>query len=261
MTTAFSGSGNIHRSLELLWHGKDRPSRGPKPALSLDQIVDAAVKLADRDGLPALSMRAVATELGVGTMSLYRYVPSKGELLDLMLDHVYAKEDRTEWAKLTDWRATMDWMAHGRWQHCHNHPWLLQVNQARPVLGPNALAGFNFALSVFDRLNLTGREKIKIIMTVDHFVIGMAREFIFQKLAAEQSGLTDKEFWDAQGPILMEALQSGAFPQIASLEKGAFEIDGLEAMEFGLAPILDGIAAFIAKRQAETESSDEPVSG
>ncbi|MGH3426003.1 MAG: TetR/AcrR family transcriptional regulator [Mycobacteriales bacterium] len=249
MTTAYSGSGNIHRSLELLWHGKDRLSRGPKPGLTLDQIVAAAVSLADREGLPALSMRAVAMGLGVGTMSLYRYVPSKGELLDLMLDHVYNKADTSDWVTNAGWRASMERIARGKWALFHRHPWLLQVNQARPVLGPNALTGFEFALSAFDGLDLTGGEKIKIIMAVEHYVTGTARTYIFQQQAAEQSGMTDEEFWEAQHPILLEALRGGAFPEIAGLEENAFVIGGEEALEFGLVPILDGIAAFIAGRK------------
>ena len=87
-TTEHSGSGDVSRSLELLWGLGERPSRGPKPGLTLDRIVTAAVAVADAEGLGALSMRRVATDLGVGTMSLYRYVPGKAELLDLMLDKV-----------------------------------------------------------------------------------------------------------------------------------------------------------------------------
>ncbi|MGH1552145.1 TetR/AcrR family transcriptional regulator [Streptomyces sp. L7] len=83
-----SGSGDIDRTLELLWDTGPRPSRGPKPGLSVDRIVDAAIRIADEEGLDAVSMRRVATDLGTGAMSLYRYVPGKAELLDLMLDRV-----------------------------------------------------------------------------------------------------------------------------------------------------------------------------
>ncbi|WNF28717.1 TetR/AcrR family transcriptional regulator [Streptomyces sp. C11-1] len=83
-----TGSGDIARSLELLWGTGERPSRGPKPGLTLDRIVTAAIAVADAEGLSAVSMRRLSTELGTGTMSLYRYVPGKAELLDLMLDRV-----------------------------------------------------------------------------------------------------------------------------------------------------------------------------
>lgn len=248
MTTAFSGSGNLTRSLELLWRGKDRPARGPKPGLTLDRIVGTAVDLADRDGLAAVSMRSVATELDVGTMSLYRYVPSKGELLDLMLDRVYQSDESTDHAKGLDFRGALEWLAHGTWRLYHRHPWLLQVNQARPVLGPNALKGFNLALAALSAPKLTGTEKIQVIMAVDHYVTGTARTYLFQQQAAEQSGMTDEEFWKTQGPILQQALDTGEFPEVAGLEEDAFAITGEEALEFGLRPLLDGLVALVAKR-------------
>ena len=107
-----SGSGDIVRTLELLWDTGRRPSRGPKPALSLDRIVEAAVQVADADGLEAVSMRRVATELGTGAMSLYRYVPGKGELLDLMLDRVQRPSENP--ADLGDggWRAALEGLGH-----------------------------------------------------------------------------------------------------------------------------------------------------
>ncbi|MGO4423231.1 TetR/AcrR family transcriptional regulator, partial [Streptomyces sp. MCAF7] len=87
-TTEHSGSGDISRSLELLWGTGERPSRGPKRGLTLERIVTAAIAVADAEGLAAVSMRRLSAELGTGTMSLYRYVPGKAELLDLMLDQV-----------------------------------------------------------------------------------------------------------------------------------------------------------------------------
>ena len=72
--------------LQLLWGLQERPRRGPKPGLSLERIVDAAIGLADAGGLAAVSMARVAAELGFTTMSLYRYVPTKDDLLELMVD-------------------------------------------------------------------------------------------------------------------------------------------------------------------------------
>src|SRR5687768_86463 len=123
MTTdgvARSGSGDLNRSLELLWGTGEPAARGPKPGLNLPRIVDAAVALADREGLGALSMRRVAAELGVGTMSLYRHVPGKGELLDLMLDKVGGmNEDPSTWDSITDWRGALEKLARGLWKQFH----------------------------------------------------------------------------------------------------------------------------------------------
>src|SRR5919112_1054849 len=88
VSTEYSGSGDPQRSMELLWGLQQRPKRGPKPRLTVEQIVQAALGVADAEGLAALSMRRVADELGVAPMSLYTYVPSKAELIDVMLDAV-----------------------------------------------------------------------------------------------------------------------------------------------------------------------------
>src|SRR6266699_809038 len=87
----YSGSGDPVRSLALLWRTRERPSRKGKPDLSVDRIVQAAIELADADGLAALSMRRIAERLGVGTMSLYTHVPGKAELIDLMFDTAYGE--------------------------------------------------------------------------------------------------------------------------------------------------------------------------
>ncbi|MGH3906267.1 MAG: TetR/AcrR family transcriptional regulator [Pseudonocardiaceae bacterium] len=250
MTSAHSGSGDLSRSLELLWRGKEPAGSGPKPGLTLERIVTAAVELADREGLAALSMRKVAAELDVGTMSLYRYVPGKGELLDLMLDHVNGPPRALDEHRGKDWRRTMGLVARGTWQLYLDHPWLLQVNQSRPILGPNALAGFDFALSALDGLGLTGREKVAVILAVDHYVTGTARTYALKRQVIQETGITDEEFWGAQEPVLTKAMASGNYPEIAALPEDAFSIDGAEALEFGLTPLLDGLEAFITSKPA-----------
>lgn len=121
-TTEHSGSGDVSRSLELLWGLDERPSRGPKPGLTLDRIVTTAVAVADADGLGALSMRRVATDLGVGTMSLYRYVPGKAELLDLMLDKVAEFDADAHPDPAAGWRPAMEALARGSRQQYQRHP-------------------------------------------------------------------------------------------------------------------------------------------
>lgn len=114
MTTEYSGGGDPQRTLELLWGTQKNPSRGPRPGLSTAQIVGAAITIADSDGLGALSMRRVAEQLGVGTMSLYTYVPGKAELLDVMLDSVFG-EQTFAGALPADWRAALELRAQADW--------------------------------------------------------------------------------------------------------------------------------------------------
>ena len=88
----FSNSGDLNRSVELLWRRQEPGRRGPKQRLSTEEVVQTAIRLADADGLEALSMRKVAQEMGVTPMSLYTYVPSKAELIDVMLDRILADD-------------------------------------------------------------------------------------------------------------------------------------------------------------------------
>ena len=253
MTTEHSGSGDLSRSLELLWQGKEPATRGPKPGLTLNEIVDVAVAVADRDGLGALSMRKVAAELDVGTMTLYRYVPGKGELLDLMLDRVAALPENSEEHRTNGWRDTMERVARDTWQLYFEHPWLLQVNQSRPLLGPNALAGMEFALRGLDGTGLSGRDKIGVIMAVDHVVTGAARTYVLQRQVTAETGVTDEEFWSAQLPILTQVMNSGEYPELARLDEDSFAIEATDALEVALRAVLDGLEGFIAdKTRADT---------
>jgi AcrR family transcriptional regulator len=255
MTTAHSGSGDLSRSLQLLWQGREQPSRGPKPGLTLERIVTAAVEIADREGLASLSMRKVAAELGVGTMSLYRYVPGKGELLDLMLDHVIypdpAEREAFERQLGKGWRAVMEAVGAGHYRLYQEHPWLLQVNQSRPLLGPNALLGFDLALSGLEDSGLTGQEKVAMIGTVQSYITGVARTHILQRQAAEETGVSDEEFWAAQGPILELAMESHCYPHVFALPDDAFSMSPEQDMRFGLDRLLDGLATFVDARRDE----------
>ena len=110
MATEHSGGGDPARTMALLWGTQKRPSRGPKPGLSGGVVVGAAIGVADAEGLPALSMRRVAERLGISTMSLYTYVPGKGELIDVMLDSVMG-ETAEPGDMAGGWRERLDLVA------------------------------------------------------------------------------------------------------------------------------------------------------
>lgn len=248
------GLARLTRSLDLLWGREttDRPARGPKPALTLDKIVDAGIRLANRDGLAALSMRLLATELGVGTMSLYRYVPGKAELIDLMVDHAYGPDSSVpngpQGPGSTDWRRALEEIAEGSWELYTTNPWLIQVNQARPILGPNSMAGFDYALEALSGLGLRGQEMVGILVAIDNLVLGAARSHVLYQQAAQQSGVSDEEFWRTQEPYMIRALDDGSFPQITHLDDDSFAQGARHSMRFGLSALLDGFAVLVASR-------------
>jgi AcrR family transcriptional regulator len=250
--TETSGSGDIGRTLELLWDTGRRPSRGPKPGLTLERIVEAAVRVADAEGLDAVSMRRIATELGTGAMSLYRYVPGKGELLDLMLDRVQKPSENP--ADLGDgsWRSALQALGRATLALYRRHPWLLQVNQSRPILGPSALDGMEKVLSRIRPMGLSDPELVSAVIMIDGYVVGAARTQVYQEEAERRTGLTDAEFWQAQVPTLEKVLTSGRYPVMASLSEDAFG-SGFDHFEFGLQRILDGLELFVAQRRARDD--------
>ncbi|MBQ1089067.1 TetR/AcrR family transcriptional regulator [Streptomyces sp. B93] len=248
-TDETSGSGDIGRTLELLWDTGKRPSRGPKPGLTLERIVETAVEIADRDGLDAVSMRRIATELGTGTMSLYRYVPGKGELLDLMLDRVQRPSENPADLGEGDWRSALAALGRATLALYRRHPWLLKVNQSRPILGPSALDGMEKMLSRIKPMGLTDPELVSAIIMIDAYVVGAARTQVYAEEAERTTGLTTAEFFEAQWPVLEKVMSTGRYPLLAGLDENTWGPD-FDHFEFGLQRILDGLEVLVRRRHA-----------
>jgi AcrR family transcriptional regulator len=251
MTTEHSGSGDPAKSLELMWGVQPRPTRGRKPGLTVAQIVAAAIGVADAEGLAAMSIRRVAQELGAGAMSLYRYLPGRAELLDLMVDTVYAELPlaTVEGA----WRARLEAVARENRELYLRHPWLLEVATGRPVLGPNTMAKYEHELAAVERIGLTDVEMDAVVTLLNGFVRDAVRGAVDAAAAERQSGLTDEQWWQAHQPLLEKVFDLERFPLAARVggSVGAelnTAYDPSHAFEFGLARVLDGVAALLANR-------------
>jgi AcrR family transcriptional regulator len=249
VTTEYSGSGDPKRSIELLWGIQERPKRGPKPRLTVDQIAKVAIEVADGEGLAALSMRRVADELGVTAMSLYTYVPGKAELLDVMVDTVYG-ELPTHEGDEGPWRTRLEQVARANWALYRRHPWLLHVATSRPVLGPNLMAKYDYELRAVAGLGLTEVEMDLLITVVGNYVHGAVRGAVEAAEAEQRTGLTDDQWWESYAPLLEKVFDANRFPTAARVGSVAGEeygsaSDPVRAFEFGLQRLLDGIAAFV----------------
>lgn len=254
MGTEYSGSGDVTASLRLLWGLDERPSRGPKPSLTVAAIAAAAIELADEEGLAALSMRRVAAKLGVGTMSLYRYVPSKAELIDVILDRVIGEtlaEDRTTVLTGGTWREKLKAVAHSTRGLYLRHPWLLQIYQARPMAGPNSLRSYNDQLGVLAGTGLTDLEKINTIGLISGVVVSTTLATIEASRAAERTGTSDDEYWAAHAPFLEQIATNGEYSHIAAMDWTRFEKAMTVSFEYSLERTLDGIEALINARTAQ----------
>ena len=245
--TEYAGSGE--RSLELLWRKQAQPSRGPKPKLDLDQIVEVAIALADEEGLAPLSMRKVAERLKVGTMSLYTYVPGKSELLDLMVDATVGASTHVDGG----WRERLEAIAREGWERYHRHPWLLEITMVRPVLGPNVTARYEHELTAIEGIGLTDLEMDAVITTIAGHVEGAARRALEAQLAEKRTGQSDQEWWEARAPILERLIEPGAYPLAGRVGQAAGEAHNAafapeHTFWFGLQRILDGIEALVRSR-------------
>ncbi|MGY1808874.1 TetR/AcrR family transcriptional regulator [Blastococcus sp. SYSU D00669] len=252
MATEFTGTGDPARSMALLWRtpGRDGSRPGPRPGIDVDRIVAAAVALADREGLAAVSMRRLAGELGVGAMSLYTHVPGKGELVDLMLDSVLGELYPEDDALLTGgWRARLEGMARVNWALFVRHPWALHVATGRPPLGPNLMRKYEVELRAVDGLGLSEVEMDLLVTLVNGFVRGSVAG-VHEKADAERAtGITELQWWEATEPYVAQVFDASRYPTaarvgpVAGQELGAYDPE--RSFEFGLARLLDGIGVLV----------------
>jgi AcrR family transcriptional regulator len=248
MPSEYSGSGDPRRTIELLW-GIKRRRRGPRPSLSGEHIVAKAIELADRDGLGGLSMRRLADEVGITAMSLYGYVPSKAELLDVMTDRAYG-EITSPGDPAKPWQTRLTALAQQHWALLLSHPWLLHIAASRPLLGPNVTALYDAELAAVDGLGLSDIDLDLVVSLLDDYVRGAARTAAEAADAQARTGKSDQQWWEAYGPLLAEVMDPARYPtavrvgSAAGAQFGAAH-DPARSFGFGLQRIIGGIEAFI----------------
>jgi AcrR family transcriptional regulator len=248
-------TGDPARSLALLWGPHGKPGRS---GLTIAAIVAAALEIADAGGLGALSMRQVAERLQVGTMSLYTHIPGKGELTDLMVDTTYGElyTDVDEPSRQPgDWRGGVKFIAARNWELFQRHPWMLQVADARPVLGPNASLKYEAELRPLDGIGLTDLEMDSVLTLVLNHVAGSARLQVTLRETKRETGMTDAEWWVKTAPVLEAVMDGSRFPVASRVGEAAgmahqAVINPTHAYQFGLERILDGIEALISQRRS-----------
>lgn len=250
MVTRSSG-GEPARTLALLWRQPARATsrRGPQPGLSVDEIVTAAVALADADGLDAVTMRRLARALGVAPMTIYTYVPGKAELLDLMLDTIY-KEMPLAPTDGQPWRARLEAVAGDNRRLYERHPWAATISTNRPTLGPGLLAKYEHELRALEDAGLDDVDMDAALTFLLDFVQASARTAADVAATRRESGRSDDEWWAANAPLLASVLDETTFPTAARVGAAAGAAYGgayspVHAYRFGLDRVLDGLSALI----------------
>ena len=245
-----SGTG-LPASIEAAWGIRGRPNKGPRPGLSLERIVRAAVRVAASDGLAAVSMSRVAADLGVSTMSLYRYVDAKDELLALMADLAYEPPPARSGPE-EGWREGLSRWAWAELAAFRRNPWVLRIPISGPPVTPNAIAWLERGLDCLRDTGLREDEKMSVILLLTGFVRNEAT-LDADISAAQAAGATQPEVMSSYGRLLARLTDRETFPALhAVIASGVLdEPDDMDAeFIFGLERVLDGIETLIENKEA-----------
>lgn len=244
----------------VAWGLEDRTRRGPKPSLTLDEIVETAVAIADEEGLAAVSMARVAKMLGFTTMSLYRYVGSKEELLRHMFDTAHGYPPKTE-PEPTSWREGLWSWSRSMLERQLSRPWVVEIPITEPPLLPRNIAWMEWAMSFLNRTPLTPLEKVSALLLLSGYIRNEvslatslneggtedeAADYYFETLGR----LVGPESHPALTRLIDEDHRTVAPPEAEPADEDDFMLD------FGLQRILDGIEKLIEGREAQRRATD-----
>jgi len=195
----------------------------------------------------ALSMRRVAADLGVATMSLYRHVSGKDDLVAMMVDAAFGEAPLPS-SPPPGWRARLELSARSQWALYRRHPWLAQaISMTRPQLIPNGMAHTEWALQALDGLGLDATTMFHVHLAIFSYVRGIAVNFELEAQAEQDTGITDEQWIEAQEPTLSALMTSGPFPVLSRLAaEPDFDLDLDLLFETGLRHLLDGLAVRLA---------------
>jgi AcrR family transcriptional regulator len=233
-----------------IWTREPRERQRPRRAVRgraggnglREEIVEAALAVADDEGFDAVSMRNVARRLGVGTMTLYSYVASKDDLLDLMFDEVMRELLLPE-PLPEDWREAIGAIARRTREVWLRHSWLASSIGARSGFGPNSMRHVEQSLAALSGLGVEGPEAFVVLAAVDDYTLGHALREVGMQAGLRREGIDQDEWRRAMEPYWREMIGTGEFPQLARMADVEWEFMNEERFELGLAWLLDGIAA------------------
>ncbi len=239
-----SAEADLPRYLAQLWGHEVRTRRGPKPAITIRDIGAAGVRVGDRGGADAISMKAVATELGMTTMSLYRYVDSKDELLAVVLDEAYGPCPHDVGTGST-WRARVDSWARSIAAGLAARPWIVDIPLSAPPATPNVLGWTDAGVAAFAGTGLPARSVLSSLLVLDGFVRNHVRQSM-QLGALRSDGMRSPDDRSYEAGILDLVGDSGRLPALAAAAEEISRGDASsfydDELDYGLSVLLDGLA-------------------
>lgn len=242
---------DLPRGVALAWGVAANPQRGPKRELSIERIVDAAVEIADAGGLGAVSMASVSASLGFTTMSLYRYVSAKDDLVLLMGEAGYGTPPEAV-READGWRERLTAWSHAQVQMYERHPWILDIPITGTPMTPNSLAWLDAALEVLDGQPLDAEEKLSVVLAVMAQTRWRGSIERGYRETAAAAGIAEDSVDAGTAALLRELITAEDFPFLHPLIlEGAFDPGPDDPFAFGLERMLDGVERYIAQRPAD----------
>jgi AcrR family transcriptional regulator len=239
-----------------VWERRE-PERKPAPGpLSRERIVRAALSLADKKGLEFVTLRKVGARLNAGPMRLYRFITTKDELLELMVDEVYG-ELLAIGPYHRPWRTALRAVAQRLRKVAQAHPWFVDLLGGRPHLGPNSLAHLESTLAAVSGSPGFGDidRAVQAVLTVNAYAIGAIRLEATDLRNERATGLSTEQWQRASWAYLQRQLSTGAFPTVAKVVHEAKHPPADVAFEKGLETVLDGFSQGTAQGIAQGQSS------
>ena len=219
--------------------------RASEPDQTRERIVGAAIAIADAEGLGAVSMRRIATDLGMATMSLYHYLPGKDELVTAMMDEAFGG-DALPPIPDSGWRERMDLIARLQWQAYNRHPWLAEIMSfTRPPLAPRAMRYTEWMLTALDDYGLSSEIMVHVAVGLASFVRGTAINLEPEAQAQQDTGLDNEDWMTETEPAFFEIVRAQGFPVLSRIAEEGVDYDLNTLFEFGLARFLDGLAGVL----------------
>ncbi|WP_431932473.1 TetR/AcrR family transcriptional regulator C-terminal domain-containing protein [Nonomuraea jabiensis] len=213
-----------------------------------ERIVRAAIEIADAEGLPDLTMRGLADRLGMATMSLYRHVAGKDDLVLLMVEAVIDEFPLPE-EPPEGWRARLETSARLQWAGYRAHPWMAGVTSlTRPLPSASLLRHTEWVMAALAGTKLDATAKMHVHTLLYSYVQGIAANLELERQAQAATGLSADEFMAGQEEHLRwiaESAEYRAFAGVVAELDGDFDLDLDRLFEFGLGPLLDGLAKVI----------------
>lgn len=241
-----------------LWEDRSQSNRGPRPAVSRLDVVQAAMAIADEKGLGALTMHALAERLGFTTMAVYRYFPSKEALIDTIVDAALGSPPHRSGTR-EDWRQEVKYWAYAKRAMLCSRPWLAELPFVAAPHGPNWLSWHEAFLQAISDTRLSPEDMMDMLSIVDGYVRGNSDTAI-SLARAQAQGISIAQWAKAVGADLARAINDPRYPILSAILSSASggissssplparagrprTLDG--SFDFGLERVLDGIQLYM----------------